>query len=120
MKKFSEYYVLEVIATAYLNTKERIESGLKVNSAAMQPCWEVIQDCCQHGNVFLKSNDTFLNFYEIVLMAATKYERTPVIGIDAAFSTILEELGIRCNTSDWYRVMAFHYLKQAEKKERDA
>jgi len=95
--------------TAYLINRE-----IKQLPADFVPFWEMISEgpAIVEG---IQAREEFL--YDLVRGAAEEYDKAKKIGFDNAFSTIIDAIGIKARSEGWYRVMAYHYQKQADRVE---
>lgn len=106
-----------LLKAAYEQTAERIENGYQVLPTRFRPIWEQIQQGYTATQTVLKDYDDY-DMYNVCYSAGIEYDKTVKrIGIDNAFSTVACAIGIQHESPDWYRIMAHHYTKQAERIE---
>lgn len=106
-----------LIKEAYIHTAEQVENGKRF-AKRFEPIWEKIQEGYITVTTVPGAEDHY-DMYDVCYAAGREYDdRVSHIGIDNAFSTVIDAIGVHCYSEGWYRVMAHHYTKQAERKSR--
>lgn len=105
-----------MLKEVYLQTAERDRQGFGRFSRDFQPIWENIKQDYENIETIPGLSD-FYDMYDICYSAGLKYDETVKrIGIDDAFSSVICAIGVSCYSSEWYKIMAHHYIRQAERK----
>lgn len=105
--------VEELLEKAFVETERRMEIGYK-HPMEFESCWKTIEE----GHRFILSEiSDLLGMYEFCVQASKKYPRYHAIGADHSFSTVICQMGIQHESSDWYRIMAYHYERRAEQED---
>ena len=110
--------VNEILNDAYLDMAEKIERKYKKLPKSFLPIWDIIKQ----GHSALETSEILrsaFDLYHYCCCAAVEYNCEHNIGIDNAFSTVITAIGIELESEKWYRIMAHHYLQQAERKKRE-
>ena len=103
--------VEEILTEAYKKTAHMIEIGARVLPRDLDEAWDTIKSFYRAIVEVPESLTMYDGFYR----GAEKYNAISHIGMDHAFSSVIHEIGVRHESREWYEVMAYHYLMQADK-----